>query len=170
MLYRSGIFESVCIALDQLKYTGLMKNIKHEKLRAAIEKYNLSLKNLEGRAQRENNFMDKNTDDLRTIPFDIYKSYNSNVAYLNTVQGKNVTEADVVCKDTRLHINILQTFIPDKIVLKQFDRQAYLNTLFKLNGIRNSTQDRQLDIAHTRALNLIQAIEESYPKIKTNTH
>ncbi len=170
VLYRAGIFESVCIALDQLKYTGLMKNIKHENLRAAIEKYNLSLKNLEGRSQRENNFMDKNTDDLRTIPFDIYKSYNTNIAYLNTEQGKSVTEADVYCKNTKLHINILQTFIPDKIILKQFDRQAYLNTLFKLNGIRNSTQDRQSDLAYTRALNLIQAIEDAYPKIKSNSH
>jgi hypothetical protein len=170
VLYRAGIFESVCIALDQLKYTGLMKNIKNENLRAAIEKYNLSLKNLEGRAQRENNFMDKSTDDLRTVPFDIYKSYNTNVAYLNTEKGKNVTEADIFCNNTKLHINILQTFLPEKIALKHFDKQAYLNTLFKLNGIRNSTQDRQLDLAYSRAVNLIQSIESAYPKIKTNTH
>ena len=29
--YRSGLFESGCLALDQLKYTGLLKNIKNEK-------------------------------------------------------------------------------------------------------------------------------------------
>lgn len=170
VLYRTGIFESVCIALDQLKYTGLMKNIKNENLRSAIEKYNLSLKNIEGRAERENIFMDKNTDDLRTIPFDFYKSYNANVAFLNTEKGRNVTEADIYCNNTKLHINILQTFIPDKLILKQFDRQSYLNTLFKLNGIRNSTQDRQSDIAFTRAVNLIKAIEVAYPNIKANKH
>ncbi len=170
VLYRAGIFETVCIALDQLKYTGLMKNIKDENLRSAIEKYNLSLKNLEGRAERENNFMDNNTDDLRTIPFDIYKSYNANVAFLSTEQGKSVTEADIICNNATLHINILPTFMPDKLVLKQFDRQAYLNTVFKLNGIRNSTQERQLDVAYTRAVNLIQSIEAAYPDIKSNKH
>jgi hypothetical protein len=170
ILYRVGIFESACIALDQLKYTGLMKNIKNEKLRSAIEKYNLSIKNLEGRAERENNFMDKNTDELRTVPFDIYKSYNSNVAYLNTEQGRNVTEADIFCNNTKLHINTIPTFIPNKIVLKKFDKQAYLNTLFKLNGIRNSTQGVTSGLAYTRAVELIKSIEATYPNIKSNSH
>lgn len=170
ILFRVGIFESVCIALDQLTYTGLMKNIKNEKLRSAIEKYNLSLKNLEGRSERENNFMDKNTDDLRTIPFDIYKTYNSNVAYLNTEEGRSVTEADIICNNTKLHINSIQTFIPNKIVLKKFDKQAYLNTLFKLNAIRNSTQDRISELAYSRAVDLIQSIEAAYPDIKSNKH
>lgn len=170
ILFRLGIFESSCIALDQLTYTGLMKNIKNEKLRSAIEKYNLSIKNLEVRAERENNFMDKNTDELRTVPFDLYKSYNTNVAYLNTEQGRNVTEADVVCNNTKLHFEIVQTFVPNKIVLKKFDKQAYLNTLFKLNGIRNSTQDRISELAYTRAVDLIQSIESTYPNIKSNSH
>ncbi len=147
-----------------------MKNIKNEKLRSAIEKYNLSLKNLEGRSERENNFMDKNTDDLRTIPFDIYKTYNSNVAYLNTEEGRSVTEADIICNNTKLHINSIQTFIPNKIVLKKFDKQAYLNTLFKLNAIRNSTQDRISELAYSRAVDLIQSIEAAYPDIKSNKH
>jgi hypothetical protein len=165
ILFRLGIFESACIALDQLTYTGLMKNIKNEKLRSAIEKYNLSIKNLEVRAERENNFMDKNTDELRTVPFDLYKSYNTNVAYLNTEEGRNVTEADVVCNNTKLHFDIVQTFVPNKIVLKKFDKQAYLNTLFKLNGIRNSTQDRISELAYTRAVELIKSIEATYPNI-----
>jgi hypothetical protein len=165
ILLRVGIFESACIALDQLKYTGLMKNIKNEKLRSAIEKYNLSIKNLEGRAERENNFMDKNADDLRTIPFDIYKSYNSNVSYLNTEEGKTLAEVDVFCNNTKLHFNTIQTFVPKKIVLKKFDKQDYLNTLFKLNGIRNSTQDRISELAYTRAVDLIKSIEATYPNI-----
>jgi hypothetical protein len=170
ILYRVGIFESACIALDQLKYTGLMKNIKNEKLRSAIEKYNLSIKNLEGRAERENNFMDKNTDELRTVPFDIYKSYNSNVAYLNTEKGRQVKEADIFCNNTKLHINTIPTFIPNKIVLKKFDKQDYLNTLFKLNGIRNSTQGVTSELAYTRAVELIKSIEATYPNIKSNSH
>jgi len=165
ILLRVGIFESACIALDQLKYTGLMKNIKNEKLRSAIEKYNLSIKNLEGRAERENNFMDKNADDLRTIPFDIYKSYNSNVSYLNTEEGRTLEEVDIFCNNTKLHFNTIQTFVPNKIVLKKFDKQAYLNTLFKLNGIRNSTQDRISELAYTRAVDLIKSIEAAYPNI-----
>ena len=170
ILLRVGIFESACIALDQLKYTGLMKNIKNEKLRSAIEKYNLSIKNLEGRAERENNFMDKNADDLRTIPFDIYKSYNTNVSYLKTEEGRTTTEVDVFCNNTKLHFNTIQTFVPNNIVLKKFDRQAYLNTLFKLNGIRNSTQDRISELAYTRAVDLIKSIEATYPDIKSNRH
>ena len=170
ILFRLGIFESSCIALDQLTYTGLMKNIKNERLRSAIEKYNLSIKNLEARAEREINFMDKKTDDLRTIPFDIYKTYNSNVAYLNTEEGRNVTDADIFCNNTKLHINTIQTFIPNKIVLKKFDKQAYLNTLFKLNGIRNSTQGNISELAYTRAVDLIQSIEAAYPGIKSNKH
>jgi hypothetical protein len=170
ILLRVGIFESACIALDQLKYTGLMKNIKNEKLRSAIEKYNLSIKNLEGRAERENNFMDKNADDLITIPFDIHKSYNTNVAYLNTEEGRNVTEVDVFCNNTKLNFNTIQSFVPNKIILKKFDKQAYLNTLFKLNGIRNSTQDRISELAYTRAVDLIKSIEATYPNIKSNSH
>ena len=145
-----------------------MKNIKNEKLRSAIEKYNLSIKNLEGRAERENNFMDKNTDELRTVPFDIYKSYNSNVAYLNTEKGRQVKEADIFCNNTKLHINTIPTFIPNKIVLKKFDKQAYLNTLFKLNGIRNSTQGVTSELAYTRAVELIKSIETTYPN--SNKH
>ncbi|MFM2393481.1 MAG: hypothetical protein RLZZ546_1463 [Bacteroidota bacterium] len=170
VLYRTGIFESGCIALDQLKFTGLLKNIKDERLRSAIELYNLSIKLLEGRGARENNFMDKYTDDLRTVPFDIYKAYGPELEYLNTEKGKTVTEANVICNNSTLHLNILQTFVPDQLKLKQFDKKAYLNTLFKLNGIRNSTQDRQADIAYTRAIDLIQSIEASYPDIKNNTH
>jgi hypothetical protein len=170
ILYRIGIFESSCIALDQLKYTGLMKNIKNEQLRSAIEKYNLSIKNLEARAERETNFMDNYTDELRATPFDIYKSYKTNIAYLNTEKGRHVREADIVCNNTKLHINIVQTFIPNNIVLKKFDKQAYLNTLFKLNGIRNSTQGVTSGVAYTRAVDLIKSIEATYPDIKSNTH
>ncbi len=170
VLYRSGIFESGCIALDQLKYTGLLKNIKNEKLRRAIEMYNISLKNLEGRALRENNFMDKNTDELRTLPFDIYKAYDKNLDYFNTEKGKTVSEVDVVCNKTSIHLKLLPTFIPDKLVLKPFNKQEYLNTLFKLNGIRNSTQDRQSDLAFARAVDLIKNIEAEYPNTLKSQH
>jgi hypothetical protein len=69
-----------------------------------------------------------------------------------------------------LHINTIQTFIPNKIVLKKFDKQAYLNTLFKLNGIRNSTQGVTSELAYTRAVELIKSIEATYPDIKSNKH
>lgn len=170
ILYRIGIFESSCIALDQLKYTGLMKNIKDENLRSAIEKYNLSLKNLEARAERETNFMDNNTDDLIAMPFDVYKPYNTNIDYLNTEEGRNVKEADVFCNNTKFHFNTIQTFVPNKIVLKKFDKQAYLNILFKLNGIRNSTQGVISGLAYTRVVDLIKSIESAYPDIKSNSH
>jgi hypothetical protein len=109
--------------------------------------------------------MDKNADDLRTIPFDIYKSYDTNLSYLNTEQGRNTTDVDVFCNNTKLNFNTIQTFVPNKIVLKKFDKQAYLNTLFKLNGIRNSTQDRISELAYTRAVELIKSIEAAYPNI-----
>ncbi|MEY4459755.1 MAG: hypothetical protein RIT38_985, partial [Bacteroidota bacterium] len=91
---------------------------------------------------------------------------NTNIAYLKTEEGRNVTEADVVCNNTKLHFDIVETFVPNKIVLKKFDKQAYLNTLFKLNGIRNSTQDRISELAYARAVDLIQSIEAAYPGIK----
>jgi hypothetical protein len=69
-----------------------------------------------------------------------------------------------------LHINTIPTFIPNKIVLKKFDKQAYLNTLFKLNGIRNSTQGVTSELAYTRAVELIKSIEATYPNIKSNSH
>ena len=69
-----------------------------------------------------------------------------------------------------LHINMIPTFIPNKIVLKKFDKQAYLNTLFKLNGIRNSTQGVTSELAYTRAVELIKSIEATYPNIKSNSH
>ncbi|MEY4053539.1 MAG: hypothetical protein RL034_457 [Bacteroidota bacterium] len=168
--YRSGLFESGCLALDQLKYTGLLKNIKNEKLRHAIELYSISLKNIENRMTRESNFMDKNIDELRTAPFDIYKAYGENLAYLNTEKGRIVTEVDLTCNNTTIHVRLLPTFIPENLPIKSFNEQEYLNTLFKLNGIRNSTQDRQSDLAYTRAVDIIKNIEAEYPNTLKNQH
>jgi len=168
--YRTGMFESGCIALEQLKFTGLLKNIKNESLRRAIELYNISLKNIENRMLRENNFMDKYVDELKTVPFDITKNFGENLEYLNTEKGKTVSEVNVMCNKTSIHLRLLPTFIPDKLVLKQFNKQEYLNTLFKLNGIRNSTQDRQSDLAYTRAVDLIKNIEAEYPNTLKTQH
>jgi hypothetical protein len=55
--------------------------------------------------------------------------------------------------------------VPNNIVLKKFDKQDYLNTLFKLNGIRNSTQGVTSELAYRRAVELIKSIEAAYPNI-----
>ena len=163
--YRSGIFETNCIAMDQLKFTGLLKNIKNDSLRLHIENYNLSLKALEGRSQRENNFMDNHVDEIKSMPFNIYKSYKPSLEQLNTEKGKTLTEADVYCNGLTLHITLLKTFLPDNIELKKFDKNKYLNIVLELNGIRNSTQDRQYDMAFKRATLLLQSLESVYPQI-----
>ena len=168
--YRSGMFESGCIALEQLKYTGLLKNIKNESLRRAIELYNISLKNIENRMLRENNFMDKYIDELKTVPFDINKNFGSNLDYLSTEKGRTVSEVDLFCNNSFIHVRLLPTFIPDQLQLKPFNKQEYLNTLFKLNGIRNSTQDRQSDLAFARAVDLIKNIEAEYPNTLKSQH
>ena len=67
-------------------------------------------------------------------------------------------------------MRLLPTFIPDQLELKSFNKQEYLNTLFKLNGIRNSTQDRQSDLAYTRAVDLIKNIEAEYPNTLKTQH
>ena len=50
---REGMFETSCIALDQLKFAGILKNVKDNKLRDCIEKYNLSLLRIKDRTERE---------------------------------------------------------------------------------------------------------------------
>ncbi len=168
--YRSGIFETNCIALDQLKYAGMLKNIKQKDVRLAIENYSLSLKNLEGRAIREQEFMNKYIDELRTAAFDHYKAYDSNRVNFNLVKGKTVTQATINCNGVSFKINLVKTFVPEKLTLKVFDQRDYLNKILHLNSIRNSTQDRQYDLAYTRAIDLIKAVEKYYPEVLEEDH
>lgn len=168
--YRSGIFESNCLAIDQLKYAGILKNIKEPDVRLAIENYSLSLKNLEGRAEREQEFMNKYIDELRFVPFDMYKAYDSSRVNFNIVEGKTITEAIIECNGIAFKVNLLKTFLPETLILKPFDRQAYLNKMLYLNSIRNSTQDRQYDLAFARANALLAAIEKNYPETLNEDH
>lgn len=168
--YRSGIFETNCIAIDQLKYAGMLKNIRQKEVRVAIENYSLSLKNLEGRAMREQEFMNKYIDELRTAAFDHYKAYDSNRVNFNLVKGETVTQAVIDCNGITFRINLIKTFIPEQLTLKPFDQRDYLNKILHLNSIRNSTQDRQYDLAFVRAVDLIKAIEKYYPEVLDEDH
>ncbi len=165
ILYRHGIFESSCIALEQLKYTGLLKNITHEKLRSNIEQYTLWLKAMEERNTRLNNFMDKYADDLRLVPFDVYKSYSPAIEYLNTEKGKTISGSDVYCNNSKIHLQFSQTFLPDHIIIKPFDKQKYLNTILELSAIRNGTQEDYFKFAFEAGTELLKSIEEEYPEI-----
>jgi hypothetical protein len=168
--YRSGIFESNCLAIDQLKYAGILKNIKEKDIRLAIENYSISLFNLQGRAAREQEFMNKFIDELRMAPFEIYKASDSSRINLHLLPGKTITKATITTAGIQFDINLLKTFMPDKLVLKKFDRRDYLNKILLLNSIRNSTQDRQYDLANNRAIALIKALEKNYPETLNEYH
>jgi len=169
--YRGGIFESKCVALDQLKFAGILKNVKDDTLRSLIEMYNYSLNSLASRTAREVNFMDKFCDELRLLPFDIYKTYNTVLADSNTIKGEVLKQVDVKCLNAKMHLVLVTTFVPEKIELKKFDTKRYLNLLFELNTIRNASQEKQHSLAKQRAVNLLKRLEQVYPavlKIKNN--
>ena len=167
---RSGIFETNCIALDQLKYAGILKNIKEDEVRLSIEKYNITLKALEGRATREQDYMNKNIDDLRMQPFDMYVSNDSIRVSIDSIPGKIETEVLADCNGKKFRFNFLKVFVPEKLELKPFNQRDYLNKLLFLNLIRNSTQDRQYDLAFKRAVDLLTAIEKYYPETVNQNH
>lgn len=168
--YRAGLFESKCVALDQLKFAGLLKNVKDDSLRNLIEMYNYSLNSLDSRTAREVAFMDKYMDDLRIEPFDLYKKYGDNLAFTNSVKGEIVKDVDVKCLNVKMHLSLISTFVPENLVLKKFDTKKYLNYLFELNTIRNSSQERQHNLAKKRATALLKQLEVVYPEIISQQH
>jgi len=169
--YRAGIFETKCIALDQLKYAGVLKNIKQESIRIGLENYSLSLKMIETRVQREQDFMNKFIDELRMEPFNTYKAYDSNKINFNLVKGETISRSVFITTNgVTLGIDMVNTFIPEQLILKPFNQRAYLDKIFLLNTIRNSTQERQYDVANKRASDLIAAIEKYYPELTKEAH
>jgi hypothetical protein len=168
--YRAGLFESNCVALDQLKFAGLLKNVTDDSLRGLIEMYNYSLNSLASRTAREVAFMDKHIDELRLAPFDLYKTYYQNLEFTNNVKGSIVKEADVSCLNRTFHLSLITTFVPDNLMLKKFDKDNYKNILIELNIIRNSSQERQHSLAKKRAITLLKRLEEVYPQILNEKH
>ena len=165
--YRGGLFESNCLALDQLKYTGLLKNISDDTLRNYIEMYNYSLNSLATRTAREIAFMDRNVDEFRVAPFGFYKPYSKELEFPNPVEGRVIKSADIKCLKATMHVALITTFVPDNLVLRKFDKQKYLDILFELNNIRNSSQERQHSLAKSRAYNLIQRLKVVYPELNS---
>ena len=164
---REGIFETSCIALDQLKFAGILKNVKDNKLRDCIEKYNLKLLQSKGRTEREEDFMNKYMDDIRIAPFDYYyRTVRASADSFINVKGTSMTSAFITYRNIRWQLVLNNAFIPSNLVLKNFDRATYLNRLLQLNGIRMSTNKTQTIEILKAGTELLQNIERAYPAIK----
>ena len=163
---REGIFETSCIALDQLKFAGVLKNVKDNKLRDCIEKYDLMLLQIKERTKREEDFMNRYMDDIRIAPFDYYYRTikTSSDSFIN-VKGSSMSSAFIQYRNKIWDFKLNKTFIPDNLKLKVFDRSIYLNRMLQLNGIRMSTNKNQTIEILKAGRELLQNIERVYPHI-----
>ncbi len=163
---REGVFETSCIALDQLKFAGILKNVKDSKLRDCIEKYDLMLLQIKGRTEREEDFMNRYMDDIRIGPFDYhYRTTRDSLDSFVNVKGSIMTSALIQYRNKTWDFKLNKAFIPDNLTLKVFDRSIYLNRMLQLNGIRMSTNANQSVILLKAGTELLQNIERVYPHI-----
>ena len=163
---REGMFETSCIALDQLKFAGILKNVKDSKLRDCIEKYDLSLLQIKDRTEREEDFMNRYMDDIRIAPFDYYfrTARVSSDSFIN-VKGVIKSSALITYRYKTWDFVLNKTFIPDNFTLKVFDKSVYLNRMLQLNGIRMSTDIIQKNGIYKAGIELLQNIKRVYPDI-----
>jgi hypothetical protein len=163
---RQGIFETSCIALDQLKFAGILKNVKDSKLRDCIEKYDLWLLQMKVRKEREEDFMNRYMDDIRIAPFDYHyrTTSDSSDSFIN-VKGSMVSSALIQYRNKTWNFKLNKAFVPDNLTLKVFDRSIYLNRMLQLNGIRMATSVNQSVILFKAGAELLQNIERVFPNI-----
>ena len=163
---REGMFETNCIALDQLKFAGILKNVKDSKLRDCIEKYDLSLLEIKARKEREEDFMNRYMDDIRITPFNYYfrTARVSSDSFVN-VKGVIKSSALITYRDKTWDFVLNKIFIPDNFTLKVFDKSIYLNRMLQLNGIRMSTDIIQKKGIYKAGIELLQNIKRVYPDI-----
>jgi len=163
---REGIFETNCIALDQLKFAGVLKNVKDSKLRDCIEKYDLMLLQIKARTSREEEFMNRYMDDIRIAPFDYYyrTARASSDSFIN-VKGSIKSSALINYHNKTWDFVLNKTFIPDNLTLKAFNKSNYLNRMLQLNGIRLSTNKNQTVEILKDGIELLKNIERVYPHI-----
>jgi hypothetical protein len=163
---RQGIFETNCIALDQLKFAGILKNVKDSKLRDCIEKYDLWLLQMKVRKEREEDFMNRYMDDIRIAPFDYYyRTTRDSLDSFVNVKGRMMSSSLIQYRNKTWDFKLNKAFVPDNLTLKVFDRSIYLNRMLQLNGIRMSTNDNQSVILLKAGTELLQNIERVYPHI-----
>ena len=163
---REGIFETSCIAIDQLKFAGVLKNVNDNKLRDCIEKYNIKLLEIKGRTEREEEFMNKYMDDIRIAPFDYYyRTVKASSDSFNNVKGTSMNSAFITYRNIQWQLVLNKTFVPTNLVLKNFDKHTYLNRMLQLNGIRMSTNKNQNVEILKAGTELLQNIERVYPNI-----
>lgn len=163
---REGIFKTSCIALDQLKFAGILKNVKDSKLRDCIEKYDLKLLEIKGRTQREEDFMNRYMDDIRITPFDYhYRTLRASNDFFINVKGTSMSSALITYRNKTWDFVLNKAFIPENLKLKTFDKSTYLNRLLQLNGIRISTNKLQTVEIYNVGTELLQNIERVYPHI-----
>jgi hypothetical protein len=158
---RAGMFETNCIAIDQLKNAGLLKNIKEREVSEAIEIYDRVLVTIAKRTNREQEYMNQYIDELKSVPFDYYKPYDPDQINFNSVTGKTYSKPEVNCNNTKIVLS--KVFIPDNLTMKTFDKSSYLNKIAFLGVIRNSTKQLYFDTAYNRATRLIMALDKYYP-------
>ena len=163
---REGMFETNCIALDQLKFGGILKNVKDNKLRDCIEKYNLSLLRIKDRSERQEDFMNRYIDDIRIAPFDYYfrTARGSSDSFIN-VKGDIKSSALITYRNKTWDFVMNKTFIPDKFTLKVFDKSIYLNRMLQLNGIRMYKYMFEENEVYKAGIELLQNIKRVYPDI-----
>ena len=102
-------------------------------------------------------------DELKSVPFDYYKPYDSTQINFYTIPGKTYMNPSVSCNNLQLTLPRSNVFIPDNLVLKQFDKSSYLNKIVFLSVIRGSTKQLYFDTAYNRAARLIEALDKYYP-------
>lgn len=163
---REGMFKTNCIALDQLKFAGILKNVKDSKLRDCIEKYDLSLLQIKDRTEREEDFMNRYMDDIRIAPFDYYfrTARVSSDSFIN-VKGVIKSSALITYRYKTWDFVLNKTFIPDNFTLKVFEKSIYLNRMLQLNGIRMSTDIIEKNGIYKAGIELLQNIKRVYPDI-----
>jgi len=163
---REGIFETSCIALDQLKFAGILKNVKDSKLRDCIEKYDLMLLQIKARTSREEDFMNRYMDDIRIAPFNYFfrTARSSSDSFIN-LKGSIKSSALINYHNKTWDFVLNKTFIPDNLTLKVFDKSIYLNRMLQLNGIRLSTNKYQTIELIKAGSELLKNIVRVYPDI-----
>jgi len=163
---REGMFETSCIALDQLKFAGILKNVKDSKLRDCIEKYDLLLLQIKVRTERESDFMNRYMDDIRIAPFDYYYRTNSasSDSFFN-IKSSSMNSVVVTYHKKNYDLFLNKIYVPENLKLKKFDKELYLNRMLQLNGIRKSTNVNQAVEVLNAGTVLLQNIERVYPHI-----
>jgi hypothetical protein len=163
---RQGIFETNCIAIDQLKFAGVLKNVKDKKLRDGIENYDLLLLQNKVRSSREEAFMNKYIDDLRIEPFNYYYRLNEHlIDTIENVKGTAMSFTTINYHYLSFAFKLDKIFLPDQLVLKNFDKDKYLSRILQLNGIRMSTNSNELKKLGLAAKELLLNIERVYPDL-----